>query len=228
MTTLAEQVEEFLAQKRIAVAGVSRDRSQPANAIYRKLRDTGHEVFATNPKTQKVDGAVCYPDLVSIPGGVDAVMIATPPAASEKIVRQCSELGISRVWMHRSFGAGSVSQAAVDYCREHGISVIPGGCPMMFDEPVDCPGPPPPTPQRYTSTRTEACSIGSAPPCRQSDAGLERLSMRGAQGGWPRALGSCGVEAAAHATAAISTTGISPRSTTPGFSKAIDRVGGDG
>ena len=137
MTTLAEQVEDFLAQKRIAVAGVSRDRNQPANAIFRKLRDSGHEVFATNPKTQKAEGAACYPDLASIPGGVDAVMIATPPAAGEKIVRQCSELGISRVWMHRSFGAGSVSEAAVDYCREHGISVIPGGCPMMFDEPVD-------------------------------------------------------------------------------------------
>ena len=137
MTTLAEQVEDFLAQKRIAVAGVSRDRNQPANAIFRKLRDSGHEVFATNPKTQKVEGAACYPNLASIPGGVDAVMIATPPAAGEEIVRQCAELGISRVWMHRSFGAGSVSQAAVDYCREHGIKVIPGGCPMMFDEPVD-------------------------------------------------------------------------------------------
>ena len=137
MTTLAEQVEDFLAQKRIAVAGVSRDRNQPANAIYRKLRDSGHEVFATNPKTQKVEGAACYPNLASIPGGVDAVMIATPPAAAGEIVRQCRELGISRVWMHRSFGAGSVSQAAVDYCREHSIRVIPGGCPMMFCQPVD-------------------------------------------------------------------------------------------
>ena len=137
MTTLADQAEDFLSQKRIAVAGVSRDRTQPANAIYRKLRATGHEVFATNPETPKVDGEPCYPDLAAIPGGVDAVMIATPPAACEEIVRQCSQLGISRVWMHRSFGAGSVSDAAVDYCREHGISVIPGGCPMMFDEPVD-------------------------------------------------------------------------------------------
>lgn len=137
MSTLQERVDDFLAQKRIAVAGFSRDHNQPANAIYRKLRDTGHEVFATNPKTQKADGEPCYPDLASIPGGVDAVMISTPPAAGEEIVRQCAELGISRVWMHRSFGAGSVSQAAVDYCREHGISVIPGGCPMMFCQPVD-------------------------------------------------------------------------------------------
>ena len=137
MPTLPELVEDFLAQKRIAVAGVSRKKQEAANAIYRKLKDTGHEVFATNPKAQQVEGDPCYPNLRAIPGGVDAVVVATPPAAAEVIVRECSALGISRVWMHRSFGEGSVSDAAVRYCREHGISVIPGGCPMMFCQPVD-------------------------------------------------------------------------------------------
>ncbi len=137
MTTLEERTRDFLAQKRIAVAGVSRGSQEAANLIYRKLRDTGHEVFATNPKTADVEGDPCYPDLAAIPGGVDAVVVATPPAAAEAVVRQCSELGVDRVWMHRAFGAGSVSDAAVAHCREHGIAVIPGGCPMMFLEPVD-------------------------------------------------------------------------------------------
>ena len=137
MPTLQEQAQDFLAQKRIAVAGVSRHRDQPANAIYRKLRETGHQVFATNPRVQRVEGDPCYPDLESIPEEVDAVVIATPPAASEEVARQCTKLGISRVWMHRSFGEGSVSEAAVDYCRDHDIAVIPGGCPMMFCQPVD-------------------------------------------------------------------------------------------
>jgi predicted CoA-binding protein len=56
---------------------------------------------------------------------------------TDEIVRQCAELGIRRVWMHRSFGEGSVSQTAVDFCRKNQIAVIPGGCPMMFCEPVD-------------------------------------------------------------------------------------------
>ncbi len=137
MSTLREQADDFLAQKRIAIAGVSRHGDQPANLIYRKLRDAGHEVFATNPKMSEAEGDACYPDLASIPGGVDAVVVATPPSAAESIVRQCSKLGVSRVWMHRSFGEGSVSTPAVDYCREHDIRVIPGGCPMMFEEPVD-------------------------------------------------------------------------------------------
>lgn len=130
-------VEDFLAQKRIAVAGVSRSKNEAANAVYRKLRGAGYEVFAVNPKAQEVEGDPCFPDLGSVPGGVDGVVIATHPAVSEQVARECAELGIRRVWMHRSFGQGSVSEEAVRVCRDNGISVIPGGCPLMFCAPVD-------------------------------------------------------------------------------------------
>ncbi len=110
MTTLKEAVDDFLAQKRIAVAGVSREPNQAANLVYRALRKTNYQVFAVNPSADQAEGDPCYPDLKSIPGGVDAVVIATPPGAAEAIVRDCAEQGISRVWMHRSFGKGSVSE----------------------------------------------------------------------------------------------------------------------
>jgi len=134
---LQDAVEDFLAQKRIAVAGVSRSKDQAANLVYRKLRDAGYQVFAVNPEAEMLEGDRCHPDLASIPGGVDGVLIATPPVATVGVVRQCIELGIPRVWMHRSFGEGSVSQEAVELCREHGITVIPGACPMMYCAPVD-------------------------------------------------------------------------------------------
>lgn len=137
MNTLQEAVESFLGQKRIAVAGVSRNKNQAANIVYRKLRDSGYQVFPINPVASELEGDTCYADLKSVPGGVDAVVIATHPKVAGQIVRECAELGISHVWMHRSFGQGSVSDEAVEYCREHGIRVIPGGCPMMFCEPVD-------------------------------------------------------------------------------------------
>jgi predicted CoA-binding protein len=105
--------------------------------MYRNLRDSGYEVFAVNPKAESVEGDRAYPDLKSVPGRVDGVVVATPPDAARQLVEQCAELGIPRVWMHRSFGEGSVSDEAVRFCREHQISVIPGGCPMMFREPVD-------------------------------------------------------------------------------------------
>jgi predicted CoA-binding protein len=137
MASLQELVQDFLSQRRIAVAGVSRGSGQAANAVYKKLKGSGYQVFGVNPNADAVEGDPCYPDLKSIPGGVDGVVVATHPDVTERIVRECAELGIRRVWIHRSFGTGSVSEAAVQACRERGLSVIAGGCPLMFCEPVD-------------------------------------------------------------------------------------------
>lgn len=137
MPETPEAVRDFLAQKRIVVAGVSRTPSQPANAIYRRLRDAGYEVAAVNPVATEVEGDPCYADLASVPGPVDGVMMATAPDATLEVARACADLGVPRVWMHRSFGDGSVSDEAAELCRSRGMSVIVGGCPMMFVEPVD-------------------------------------------------------------------------------------------
>jgi predicted CoA-binding protein len=136
MSTMKETVSNFLAQGRLAVVGVSRS-GGAANSVYKKLRDAGYQVFAVNPNASEVEGDACYANLRAIPGGVDGVVIATHPKVTDQIVRECAEAGISRIWMHRSFGQGSVSLEAVDYCRENNIIIIPGGCPMMFCEPVD-------------------------------------------------------------------------------------------
>lgn len=132
MPTLRQAVDDFLARKRIAVVGVSRSANEAANLVYRTLRKAGYNVFAVNPNADEVEGDSCYHDLASVPGGVEAVVIATSPAVTEGVVRECAEQGISRVWMHRSFGEGSVSREAADFCREKGMTVIEGGCPMMF------------------------------------------------------------------------------------------------
>ena len=138
--TLATKVSDFLAQKRIAVAGVSRNRSNhPAgNLIYHRLKETGHEVFPMNPHMTTFEGARCYPDLKSIPGGVDGVVIITRPDTTAHIVRECADAGVRRVWMHSSLAKGSsVSADAVEFCRQHDITVIAGACPMMFGPGVD-------------------------------------------------------------------------------------------
>jgi predicted CoA-binding protein len=137
MPTLREAAEEFLAQPRIAVAGVSRDEKQPANLIYRRLRSTGHEVFAVNPIAEELEGDPCFATVSDIPGGVDGVVVVTPPEATERVVADCASAGIPRVWLHRGIGPGSTSEAAVAYCRVHGMSVIPGGCPNMFGATSD-------------------------------------------------------------------------------------------
>jgi uncharacterized protein len=139
MPTLQDSAQQFLAQRRIAVAGVARRGDTAANAIFKKLRSSGYEVFPVNPNADTIDGVRCYPALAAIPGGVDAVVIGTPAHAAMELVRECGELGIRHVWFHRAIGQGSFDAAAVQRARELGITVIPGGCPMMFCEPVDVP-----------------------------------------------------------------------------------------
>jgi predicted CoA-binding protein len=136
MSTIKEAAAAFLANTRIAVTGVSRKpKEHGSNTVYKRLRDRGYEVFAVNPNTDEVEGDRSYHDLKSIPGGVDAVVIATAPDKAQATMRECAELGIKHVWMHRGPGAGSVSDDAAAYGRDHGITVIDGGCPLMF-EPV--------------------------------------------------------------------------------------------
>ena len=137
---IKDAAAEFLASQRIAVTGVSRTPGDHgSNIVYKRLRERGYQVFAVNPNADEVEGDACYHDLKSIPGGVEAVVIGTRPETAEDTMRECAELGITRVWMHRAFGNGSVSEAAADYGRQHGIQVIDGGCPLMF-APASDPG----------------------------------------------------------------------------------------
>lgn len=138
MQKIGEAAAEFLAKKRVAVTGVSRTpENHGGNIVYKRLRDRGYAVFAVNPNADQVEGDPSYHDLGSIPGGVEAVVIATRPETAEATMRECAELGIKHVWMHRLMGAGSVSQAATEYGRQHGITVIDGGCPLMFPPTSD-------------------------------------------------------------------------------------------
>jgi predicted CoA-binding protein len=140
---LNELVQGFLAQKKIAVVGVSDKRDTGCNLGYKKFKENGYQVFAVNPRIDKFEGDPCYPDLKSIPEKVDAVFILASPKVTDLIVSQCVELGVKHVWMHCMMGTKpglaasmtSVSQNAVDVCKANGITVIPGSCPNQFINP---------------------------------------------------------------------------------------------
>ncbi len=135
---IKDAATEFLQQKRIAVTGVSgHPEGHGSNAVYTRLRDRGYTVFAVNPNVAEAEGDTTYPDLATIPGGVDAVVIATSPKHAPQTMREAVDLGIRYVWMHRSFGAGSVSPEATAIGRDAGALVIDGGCPLMFGQASD-------------------------------------------------------------------------------------------
>lgn len=143
MSTLDTMVQDFLAQKRIAVVGVSDKRDTGCNLAYTKFKDAGYEVFAVNPRIASFQGDTCYPDLASLPSKPDAVFILASPKVTDQIVSQCVDLGVKHVWMHCMIGTKpglaasmtSVSQSAVDVCKANGISVIPGSCPNQYLNP---------------------------------------------------------------------------------------------
>ena len=138
MAAIKNAAADFLSQRRVAVTGVSRvPKGHGGNVVYKRLRERGYEVFAVNPNADRVEGDLAYHDLGSIPGGVDAVVIGTRPEIADETMRECAELGIKHVWMHRGPGAGSVSQTAAQYGRDRGIRVIDGGCPCMFGPTAD-------------------------------------------------------------------------------------------
>jgi predicted CoA-binding protein len=143
MTKIDPLIKDFLAQKKIAVVGVSDQRETGCNLNYKKFKAVGYQVYAVNPRISTYDGDPCYPDLKSLPEKPDAIFILANPRVTEQIVRQCVDLGVKHVWMHCMMGTkpglvasiSSVSPEAVRICRENGIAVIPGSCPNQFLKP---------------------------------------------------------------------------------------------
>ena len=143
MAKIDNLVKDFLAQKKIAVVGVSDKRETGCNLAYTKFKENGYQVFAVNPRISTFNGDACYPDLKSLPEKPDAVFLLTNPKVTDQLIQQCVDLGIKHVWMHCMMGtkpglaAGmtSVSQSAVEMCEANGIEVIPGSCPNQFIKP---------------------------------------------------------------------------------------------
>ena len=132
MQASLEIITDFLAHKRIAIAGISRDPANLSVKLFEELIRRGYEVAPVNPNLHEVEGRRCFGRVQDIEPPVEAVLLMTSPEVTEAIVRDCAEAGVRTVWMYRATGKGSVSPTAVEFCQEHGIRVVPGECPFMF------------------------------------------------------------------------------------------------
>jgi predicted CoA-binding protein len=129
-------IAEFLNGRRIALVGVSRDPKAFANSVYREMRGQGHEMIPVNPHADEIEGDACVPSVADLPDGVDGVLVMVPATASAEVVTAVADRGITRVWLHKGAGPGSVSDDAVRIARERGLDVVDGACPLMFLEPT--------------------------------------------------------------------------------------------
>lgn len=127
-----ETIQDFLAQKRIAMVGVSRNSRDFSVMLFKELVNRGYDVVPVNPRMSEVQGRPCFARVQDIQPPVDAVLLMTSPGVTEAVVSDCAEAGVKRVWMYRAGGSGAVSDHAVAFCQEHGIAVVPGECPYMF------------------------------------------------------------------------------------------------
>jgi uncharacterized protein len=127
-----ETIEDFLAQKRIAIAGISRDPASFSAKLFDEFCRRGYDVVPVNPNTAELQGRRCFARVQDIQSPVEAVLLMTSPATTETVATDCAEAGIRRVWMYRALGKGSVSGKAVAFCRERGMQVVPAECPFMF------------------------------------------------------------------------------------------------
>ncbi len=128
---MRELIDDFLAQKRIAIVGVTRDEKGWGRALYREFKKRGYDVYAINP-ARTIPGLQCYAHLNDVPRKPDGVLFVVPPHVTEPMMPQVAAMGIPRVWMHRGVGQGAVSQTAVRFCQENKIAVIYGVCPLMY------------------------------------------------------------------------------------------------
>jgi predicted CoA-binding protein len=129
-------IDEFLALPRIGFVGASRDPKQFANSVYRHLRDGGRTLVPVHPEAASIEGDPCVRTVGDLPDGVDGVLVMLPPPATRAVVDECIAHGIGSVWLHRGVGSGAVSEEAVSACRNAGVAVVDGACPLMFAEPV--------------------------------------------------------------------------------------------
>lgn len=129
-------IEEFLAHRRIAFVGASRDTKAFANTVYRHLRDGGRELVPVHRSAAAIEGDPAYARLRDVPGTLDGVVVMLPADAALEVVLEAIDAGVPRVWLHRGGGKGAVSDEAVDACRRAGVAVVDGACPLMFVAPV--------------------------------------------------------------------------------------------
>lgn len=134
MPTTIGDVREFLAQKRIALVGLSRNPKDFSRMLFREMCQRGYDMVPVNPAAEEIEGRRCFGRIQDAEPPVRAALVMTPARDSERVVRECAEARVLRVWLYRGGGQGAVTQEAADFCRTSGIRLVEGHCPFMFFE----------------------------------------------------------------------------------------------
>jgi len=120
-------VRDFLKQKHFAVVGSFRHEQKYAYQILKSLKNGGHEVYPVNSRFKEIEGLTCYPSVKDIPVVCDVANIVTPPVVTMKIVQECKEKGINRIWLQ----PGAENQSVIEFCKQNNLEVVYNLCVML-------------------------------------------------------------------------------------------------
>ena len=129
---ISDRIQDFLAQKRFALVGVSRQSKDFSRTLLREFRARGYDPVPVNPEADAIEGIPCIRRVQDIDPPVDSILFMTSPEITERLVREYAQTGIKRVWFYRGGGCGAGTAGAVKFCEDNGIAVVPGECPFMF------------------------------------------------------------------------------------------------
>jgi uncharacterized protein len=132
MPTTLDDIRDFLTQRRIALVGLSRNPKDFSHVVFREMSQRGYDVVPVNPAGGELENRRCFAHLQEVDPPVAGALVMTAPQETERVVRDCAEAGVRRVWMHRGGGQGAVSKEAADFCRQNAIRLVEGYCPLMF------------------------------------------------------------------------------------------------
>jgi len=113
--------------KRIAVVGLSSERTKASNMVASYLMDEGYTVIPVNPRASEILGQKSYPDLASVPVPVDVVDIFRPAAEVSAIVEDAVSIGAKAVWMQ----LGIIDLPSAEKAARAGLDVIVDRCIKM-------------------------------------------------------------------------------------------------
>ena len=125
-------VQDFVAQRKLALVGASSKKAKFGNFALKDLRAKGYKIFPVHPQAKMIEGEPCFSSIAALPEPVDGLLVVVPPAQTEQVVRDAAAAGIKRVWMQQ----GAESPAAIKFCQENHISAVHGECILMFAEPA--------------------------------------------------------------------------------------------
>jgi len=125
-------IDEFYAEKRIAVIGASRKPMKYGGRLVKDLKSRGYEVIPVNPNASEIQGLKCYARVNEISPAPKAAIVIVPPAGQDAVVADAISAGVKMLWLHEHVMKGVSNPGALARAENAGITVITGFCPFMF------------------------------------------------------------------------------------------------